>query len=578
MCKKLLVYLCIAALLTGIVSGCSNNAAGDTNVSTPATETTPEEPSQQSDQPELSALTAEQEELLSIIPEGDLLTFVSLPLAEEKETLSLFLGVHSMLLTMYDDLSQVPFYAALEEQTGVTINFTAISSMAMDDATLSLMVAAGELTDMGSFGSALTQGMDGAIEDEFIIDLQDYFYAMPNYSALIENDARFRKAVTTIEGHIPGAQQYTMHNAAIYRQGLQIRADWLDDLGLSSPETIDELYNVLTRFKTEKGAEAAYDLGTNGGAFYGTTGMGAGDTFLSRAYGTAGGDFRMDENGNVQCGWLLDGFKEYLREMNKWYTEGLIASDFYSAERGMSDWTNVANNVNGVIATFASEMEEIKAVAKDDSFDLMAIVDPVLNKGDKLEIETKFIEASPNGGYNVSTNCKNPELACKWLDYLFSPNGWVLCNYGIEGESFNYGEDGLPQWTELITNPVDIPSGVAKSMYMIVQGPCLMYSPREFDAYTNAMVEASDIWASNIADTTFEYPNTITLIGADAEEYSNLLSDIGTYVEENAVRFIIGELNFQDDYDNFTSVINSMNMERILEIKQDAYDIYIGKK
>ena len=41
-----------------------------------------------------------------------------------------------------------------------------------------------------------------------------------------------------------------------------IRKDWLDDLGLEVPETIDEWYTALKAFKEEKGATAPLTLNT----------------------------------------------------------------------------------------------------------------------------------------------------------------------------------------------------------------------------------------------------------------------------------------------------------------------------
>ena len=77
-------------------------------------------------------LTEEQQALLDLIPEGDMLTFLELPLVEEKMEMTCFVAVHSMLLTMYENLSDMPFYSALEDATGEHMTFTAISSI--DDA------------------------------------------------------------------------------------------------------------------------------------------------------------------------------------------------------------------------------------------------------------------------------------------------------------------------------------------------------------------------------------------------------------------------------------------------------------
>lgn len=595
---KRLALLCTLAMVFAIFAGCgdtgSSEAPAAESTSSVAAENAPEpdetsaqepaeaippaeEPQEPSAEEPAQVLTEEQQALLDLIPEGDVLTFLELPLTEEKMELSCYVGVHSMLLTMYENLSDMPFYSAMEEATGVHMTFTAISSMGDDGTVLSLMIAADDLTDIGSFGSGLTQGIDNAIDDGTIINLADYFDYMPNYSALIESNDTFRKAVTTTGGNVPGASQYTMDNTAIYRTGLMTRQDWLDQLDMQAPETIDEFHEMLLAYQSEFGATAAYDMDQGGGIFTGYTGMGAGGTYLTRAFGTNGGDFYIDDDGKVQSGWLAEGFKDYLTEMNQWYNEGLIAADFPTAETAMSDWTDVVNGVHGVIATHASEMEEIKAVADDPNFELVGIVDPVLNEGEKLTIENSFMEATPTGGYNVSASCANPEIACAWLDYLFSPNGWLLCNFGIEHESFEFDENGIPHWTETITNnPDGLPTGVVKSIYFVVQGPCLMYSPREFDAYTQNMIDASDIWASNIADETNEYPNVITLTGANAEEYSAIMGDITTYIQEVGVQFITGTKNLDADFDAFIEALHAMKVDRLIEIKQAAYDEYLG--
>lgn len=594
--KKLIAILCTLGLILSVLAGCGetppsesagSGSAGEPALTSEAPPQTPEpaEPAEESsassagETPAAHELTEEQQALLDLIPEGDRLTFLQLPFSEEPIELTAFISVHSMLLTMYDNLSDSPFYSAMEEATGIKMTFQCVGSMEDDGTTLSLMIAANDLPDIGSFGSGLTQGIDNAIADGTIINLADYFDYMPNYSALIDGSEIFRKAVTTSGGNIAGASQYTLDNTAIYRTGLMTRQDWLDKLHLDAPETVDEFHDMLLAYQSELGASAAYDIPQGGGIYTGLTGMFAGGTYLTRAFGTDGGDFLIGDDGMVQSGWLAQGFKDYLTEMSQWYSEGLIAPDFATAQTAMSDWSDVVNGVHGVIATHASEMQEIKAVSDDPDFELVGIVDPVLKKGDKLTLENRFMEATPAGGYNVAASCQYPEYACQWLDYFYSPNGWLLCNFGIEGESFEYDDAGVPHWTETITNnPDGLPTGVVKSMYMVVQGPCLMYSPREFDAYTQNMIDASDIWASNIAEQTCEYPNTITLTGADAEEYSAVMGDITTYVQETGVQFIMGTKNLDADFDTFIQTLKDMGVDRLVELKQSAYDEYTASQ
>ena len=81
--------------------------------------------------------------------------------------------------------------------------------------------------------------------------------------------------------------------------------------------------------------------------------------------------------------------------------------------------------------------------------------------------------------------------------------------------------------------------------------------------------EASARWD----DTDFgdRYPLTVSLTPEEGEELSNIMSDVETYRDENAIRFIIGTESF-DHYDEFVSTIKSMGIDRAIEIKQAAYD------
>ena len=78
------------------------------------------------------------------------------------------------------------------------------------------------------------------------------------------------------------------------------RQDWLDQLNMDAPETIDEFHEMLLAFQSSFGASAAYAMDQGGGIYTGYSGMGAGGTYLTRAFGTDGGDFYIDDNGAVQ--------------------------------------------------------------------------------------------------------------------------------------------------------------------------------------------------------------------------------------------------------------------------------------
>ena len=50
----------------------------------------------------------------------------------------------------------------------------------------------------------------------------------------------------------------------------------------------------------------------------------------------------------------------------------------------------------------------------------------------------------------ITTSCEDPVLAAKWLDFLYSKDGELLLWYGIEGESYELDEEGMPQYTDVV--------------------------------------------------------------------------------------------------------------------------------
>ena len=89
-----------------------------------------------------------------------------------------------------------------------------------------------------------------------------------------------------------------------------------------------------------------------------------------------------------------------------------------------------------------------------ENFWLEGVPNPVLNEGDTPQTGSTMC------GYikeamAITSNCKNPELAARWLDYFYTKEGMLLNAYGIEGETYELLPDGTPQYTELVTNNPD---------------------------------------------------------------------------------------------------------------------------
>lgn len=129
------------------------------------------------------------------------------------------------------------------------------------------------------------------------------------------------------------------------------------NLGLDTPKTYDQLHDVLTAFKEDKGADSAFVLPTNGMNDFVMGGFGVGQTFYV-------------EDDTIKFGPMEEGFRAYMELMNQWYTEGLIYQDYYNyANQIMFDGTDMIGD--GQVALYYNETGTMTAYAeyaKDPNF------------------------------------------------------------------------------------------------------------------------------------------------------------------------------------------------------------------
>ena len=79
-------------------------------------------------------------------------------------------------------------------------------------------------------------------------------------------------------------------------------------------------------------------------------------------------------------------------------------------------------------------------------------------------------------------------------------------------------------------------------------------------------------------DGSYNIPNGVSLNAEENEEYAKLESDISTYVEETINAWIVGQNTLdQQAFDSFKAQLQQMGIDRMVELKQAAYDRYQSK-
>ena len=582
--SRILAVLLTLVMVLGLLSACGGNTASSAADSAPASAEAPAEapeaPEEPAPAPAEDAPAAPAEEPSAAEPAAQTswpenpLGNVELPLTDEPVEVTMWMGVNPNVLKITEDIgNDCVLWNELANRTGVRLVFTVVNPDTESEK-FNLMVASDDLTDIISNATALyTNGGEAAIADEVLIDTLPYLTEelTPQICKLMEAYPDAIPEALTDSGWLAGMPQLSMQTETTQTFGPLIRKDWLDDLGLDIPETYDELHEVLKAFKDQKGADAALALnyaatGINNGLVqgYGINGLVA-DAAMSEPY------YQVDDV--LMYGPIQPEFKEYLTMVHDWYAEGLIWQDFMS----YPDFQNPPTDIIladrcGVFYGEVTFIATLKNSSSDPNFDLVALPDFVKNSGDTIPFkeERAYAASTP---WSISTQCECPELLMQWCNYMYTDEGALLCNYGIEGESFTFNENNVPVFTDLVLNNPDMSTTVALFMYCMDRGPFYRDETREQSGYTQAQREASGIWTSNLS--VGRGIGSTMLNTEESDKVNQFYGDIKTYIEQSVLEFVIGNRDLSE-FDAYVQHIEDMGIDEVTACYQDAYQRYLN--
>lgn len=578
--KKFLAMLLALCMLTALFTACGSPPASSaappesaqSDEAPLAEEKAPSDPapSEEASAPEASSAEDAAPASWPANPLGN----VDLPLTDEPVTVTMWMGVNPNVLKITEDIgNDCALWNELASRTGVNLEFTVVNPDTESEK-FNLMVASNDLSDIISNATTLyTNGGEAAVADEILIDHLPYLTEelTPQICKLMEAYPDAVPEALTESGWLAGMPQLSMQTETTQTFGPMIRKDWLDELGLNVPETYDELHDVLAAFKEKKGADAPLLLnyaatGINNGLVegYGIFGLVA-DAAMSEPY------YQVDDT--VMYGPIQPEFKEYLTMIHDWYQEGLIWQDFMS----YTDFQNPPTDViladrAGVFYAEVTYIATLEDASNTEGFELVAIPDFVQKSGDTIPFkeERAYAASTP---WSISTQCECPELLMQWCNYMYTDEGALLCNYGIEGESFEYNENHVPVFTDLVLNNPDMSTTVALFMYCLDRGPFYRDETREQSGYSQAQKDASGIWQSNMS--VGRGIGSTSLNTEESSEVNQFYGDIKTYIEQSVLEFIIGNRDLSE-FDEYVSHIEGMGIDKVTACYQDAYQRYLN--
>lgn len=497
-------------------------------------------------------------------------------------TLTIFCDFQNAARSYYTDLGDNPVVQWIEKDTGLTLEF--IHAPAGDDGTFfQNMLAGGDLPDLifsSRFQTHYPGGVEGAINDGVLYDVTELVEQnAPNFWALCdeEQDPDIQRKIRGDQGMIikfgstflPPTDNNKVFN------GLVIRQDWLEKYDLEAPVTLDEYTEVLRTFK-ENGVEYPLALCE----FFNQSQFSANNPIAS-AFGVSVKEFDLDADGNVHYCRTQDGYKEFLKFLHGWAEEGLIDEDLVS--RTIDDSLRLFQGGQaGMCFAHTYNVKQSVAVgpATDPAFKLLCLEMPKVNTSDETHLSTPTRSINSNS-WQVSADCKHPEEAVAFVDYLMSPDTLLLTAWGTnEGENKTYqvNADGQREFTEFVTNnPDGLDYDTVRALNMCAPFQIKYDETMEASQYSEAECHQSwDAWGKQ-NDGAYNLPRYLTLTTAESEELTRIKQDLANYSDEMVYKFIFGQEDIDANWDAFVAELERLGSTRGEEINKEAYDRYLNR-
>lgn len=459
----------------------------------------------------------------------------------------------------YDNLADTPTAQYLFEKTGITIDYMHPPSGAEAEQ-FNLIVSSNEQPDfISGYMSLYKGGYETAIADGVIIDTEELVlnYA-PNFRRRVLDNPDARKLAyndnSVLIGFGAGYSLGYAYDGGYPYTGLFIRQDLLDKLALPMPVTVDDWFTVLRAFK-EDGIQIPLAWGKSG---WDTL---TGSHAFASAFETAASGF-FQKDGQVLYAKVQPGYKNYLQTLHQLFDEELLDPDFLThtfidhALPMMADGTAAAGAVHLYVWINTSP------AAEANSFNFQPAPMPVATVGQTIKISDDYGFGGGGDGIGITTRSEHAKEIVMMYDYLYSEEGERLTNWGIEGESYEVGADGVPYLTQEMED----------DLYRLN----VVYCPNELNVMIDKVHDliqyplpvhktAHQLWRTNVT-AEWRMPPGLTMTPEENTTYTEIMTEIETYANEMIVNFILGEENL-DNWDAYVQEIMDMGLQEAIDIR-----------
>lgn len=453
----------------------------------------------------------------------------------------------------------MPIWKVAEEKTGIRLK-SVVSTINSDEASAySTMLAGDKLPTL--IRTSITKLRELAA-DGAMLPLDDLIEKnAPNIKAFFEECPEAKKVATLPDGHIyfiPGSLS-GLDTAASPSTGFFIRQDWLDKLGLKTPTTIQEYHDVLLAFRNND---------PNG------NGLKDEVPYFQRDHSVSGllqlwkadVDFMLLD-GEYIYGPIEENYKTAMKELAKWYKEGIIDSELYS--RSSAREQLLGQNLGGSTTDWFSSTSKFNESYKDavPGLDFEPMLPPKNIDGEVVSRLGRGKLHSWAWGLSIDTDKSMYEEMIKYFDFWMGQDGRDLMAYGVEGISYTKGPNGEIVWS-------DEALGYANGV------PNYLRSIGNAEIGTVGNIEAEKLSMNEIGLKGFEeyepivvpQRGQVTYTEEELDVVNKYKTNILTTVKEQQQKWLMGAEDVDATWDKYISTLKGMGLDEYVKTEIEAYN------
>ena len=376
------------------------------------------------------------------------------------------------------------------------------------------MIAAGTAPDIimhYDMPHAVSYYDEGAMQD---IDYDELAFYAPTYWAKMQETI---ETYGTIDDH--QAFIFAERDPYYYNWVTLIRKDWCDQVGMEVPTTWEELQEVLAAWQEAGLGTYNHELIIGSFTYF----------YPWIEEGTTDEELALYLDLNV-APFTWSATENYLRAFNEMYNAGTLDPNFYLTT---DDAMEKGKFVSGECGTYSFYMSN-----GTDVFTSLLANDPdaevaILNSTPSIVAEgyTPYYYEYPSYGMIMGINSQSTDeeraAVYMFLEWLSQPENLTYMQYGVEGETYTVGEDGINTLVADYTGEAALSQNQNKDYWCLVV-ESITYGDEEMDLTANK---------SLLAPAGYEDLIQQSYDMCKANEDAGLISPIFTSVVESSADY-----------------------------------------